>query len=285
MNENAKKILQALENDPALIDTLLKAPEEPVTRGMPSASGPEALISQLLGGNASAEDISSAEDALRDNKVLQLLSGAEGSLDAKELISYVGGLENNETDDKTVRAFLDGKLDLKEILLIIMLLKMFKKKNSHNSTFSTGSSFLSTMLGLSQPQQNTGLFSNLFGYQQPQQSTSLFSNLFGYQQPQQNTGLFSSLFGVQQPQNTNPFLQLFGVQQPQQSTGLFGFPTSQTQTYDLSSLLQGFVSGNTTGAQSQQLYSLLNNASNTAVNSNGQVNVSSLFSLLGQLLG
>ena len=280
MSSNESKILQILEKDPSMIDRILEASEAPVTRGMPGESGLDSAIAQILGADASADDIRSAEEALSDNKVLQLYRGAEGSLDANELISYMGGLSGN-SDDKTVRAFLDGKLDLKEILIIVMLLKMFKKKNTQAS-YNTGSSFLSSLFGMSQP-QNTGLFGNLFGVQQPQ-SQSLFGNLFGTQQTQTNP--LYSLLGIQQPQqNTGVFGSLFGSQ-PQQSTGIFGFPSAQQpQTNSLNSLLQGFVSGNTgNNAQAQQFYNLLNNASNTAVNSSGQVNVGSLFSLLGQLM-
>ena len=278
---SAQKILKALQDDPALIDELLKAAEAPVTRDAGGPSETESFISQLV-GSTDPDSVRAAEDALKNNKVLELYSGAEGAIDAKELIDYVGGLEGSENKDSTVRAFLDGKLDLKEILMIIMLLKMFKKKNT-NASYSTGSNLLSTLFGLSQPQQSSG-FGNLFGYSQPQQSTSLFSNLFGFSQPQQQTNLFG--FGTQQPQQNSLLNSLFGFQQPQQQTNLFGFGTQQPQQNTLNSLLSNFVGGNIgNSSQSQQFYNLLNNASNTAVNSNGQVNVSSLFSLLGTLLG
>ena len=261
---SARKILKALQDDPALIDKLLKAAEAPVTRDAGSPSETESFISQLV-GSTDPDSVRAAEDALKNNKVLELYSGAEGAIDAKELIDYVGGLEGSENKDSTVRAFLDGKLDLKEILMIIMLLKMFKKKNT-NASYSTGSNLLSTLFGLSQPQQSSG-FGNLFGFSQPQQS-----NLFG--------------FGTQQPQQNSLLNSLFGFQQPQQQTNLFGFGTQQPQQNTLNSLLSNFVGGNIgNSSQSQQFYNLLNNASNTAVNNNGQVNVSSLFSLLGTLLG
>ena len=247
MSSNESKILQILEKDPSMIDKILEASEAPVTRGMPGESGLDSAIAQILGADASADDIRSAKEALSDNKVLQLYRGAEGSLDANELISYMGGLSGN-SDDKTVRAFLDGKLDLKEILIIVMLLKMFKKKNTQAS-YNTGSSFLSSLFGMSQP-QNTGLFGNLFGVQQPQ-SQSLFGNLFGGGSTQGSAQ--SSGFGYgqaqQAPQSSQSDMlqQLFGGQQAS---------SSQASPADILSLLQGGSSQSSQQSMSPDLMQL-----------------------------
>ena len=261
-------IFNLFDENPDLLEKLVKTGEEPSapTRGA-SPSGASDFVRQILGNvNVSEQELAQIKAQLADNKVVQLYEAADGAIDAKELLQYVGGLTGTKgvnSNSAPVRALFDGRLDLKEILIIIMLLKLFKKK-----------------------QQST--YSNYYG------NTGLFGSLFGNQQQTYNGGLFSNLLGTNTYTNTysNPygmFGSLFGNGYAQQPTGwgsVFGGNTYTTNNNSLLNSLTNFVNGNyNNNAQSLQLYNLLNNASQNSFNTNGTINVSSLFNLLGMMMG
>lgn len=293
------KILEALKKDPVLMSGLQKATKAAPVRGA-SESEEHKFIRSILGKDASEKDVSEASEEISRNPILQLFMQSEGSLDPKELMNYVGdfsGDKANPNNDKAVKALLDGKLDIKEILLLIALIKLFKGKSQQSSSSSSGS-LLNSLLGgqssgsqpfgLAQPQQQStqaqsisGLLNTVFGGQtggnqpfglaQPQQQTQpASSNLFG--------NLFSSALGGSSAAPQSSGNQLFSFLQPSQ-------PQAQ-QPQNVTNILNSLLSGNTgNNTQAQNLYSLINGASNSAVNNSGQVSVSQLFNIASQLLG
>lgn len=254
MSDNTEKLFNALAADPKLMDQLLQAKNEGPTRAMPGADPVSEVLKGILGDDA---DLSEAADALDANGMMQLFLGANGDIDAKELVDYVGSLSPGEkaSSSESVRALLDGKLDFKEILMLIAILKLLKGKKK--------------------PAQNTGLLGGLLGAnQQPQTSSALdlFSSMLGAQtaapQTYQNS-LFGNLFGTQ-PVQSQPQVFSFG-----------GSSNTSTGMNVLNSLLTGNTGNN---AQAQSVYSLLN-GTNNAFNSSGTINVGTLFSLANALLG
>ena len=262
------KIFSALREKPELMAALLAAKKAIPERGA-AETEQDKFIRSLLGNAASKEEVSSAADDIDRNPVMQLFLQSDGLLDPKELMDYVGdfsGDKANPNQNAAVKALFDGKLSIKEILLLIALFKLFKGKSQQTTTQSSGNSLLNTLLGGGQTQTTSG--NSLFGIGQPQQQTQPSYSLFG--------NLFSSALGGQQTQTTSSGSSLFGLAQPQQ----------QTQSQNISSVLNSLLTGNTgNNSQAQQIYSLLNNSSSSAVNSNGTVNVSQLFNIASQLLG
>lgn len=262
-------IIDRLDENPDLLEQLVKSGEEESvpTRGMPSqAPSASNFVRQILGdANISEQELAQIQAQLADNKVVQLYEAADGAIDAKELLSYVGGLNGTKGANSysaPVRALFDGRLDLKEILIIIMLLKLFKKKQQTSYSNYYG---------------NSGLFGSLFGNQQQTYNGGLFSNLLGnnsYSNTYSNPyGMFGSLFG-----NT--------YSQPTGWSSLFGGNVGQSSNNSLLNSLTNFVNGNyNNNPQSLQLYNLLNGASQNSFNTNGTINVGSLFNLLGTMMG
>lgn len=282
-NNYLQKFYDLIDDNPELLSQFIQAADAAPapTRSMPTEtqSNTSSFVRQVAGGRMSDAEIAEIEAELADNKIVQLYEAADGALDAQELLEYVGGLSGTKgehADSAPVRALFDGKLDLKEILMIIMLLKLFKKKQTN--TYNYGG--------------NTGLFGSLFGNQQQSYNGGLFSNLFGSNQYNYNNnplGLFSNMFGVQQPQQPSLFGSLFGTNTNQYNNNplgaLFGMNTSPAPSNGLMDVLGQFVNGGyNNNQQALQLYNLLGNASQNAFNTNGTINVSSLFSLLGNLM-
>lgn len=255
---NFEKVSAAISSDPEVLNRLYDAPaeEEQPTRSMPWMEEPKENeeIRRILGNDVSEQEISEVLNELNDNQIVQLYRQSEGAIDAKELMEFAGDLNATKASgNPAVRALFDGKLQLKEIILIILLLKLFKKKQQAQSSYSNYSSnnLLNSLLGTQQPSTTNNLFSSLFG-------NNLNSN-YGYY--------------YQTPQNSNSLLNLFGL-----NSG-YNYNNSYNS-------LNNFLGGNSLNQpQYQSLYNLLNGQSNTAVYSNGQVGVNSLFSILGQLLG
>lgn len=239
MSELTNQVLSVLAEKPELLNAVVEEGAEGVTRALPGdVDAMTRLIQSLLGENASAEAVEEVTKGLGNNGVMQLLTGAKGAIDPTELLQFTGGFGNNAqaSSNDTVRALFDGKLDFKEILMLVALLKLFKNRK-----------------------------------QQQQQSQAYTSQ----------QALFNSLLGQTQQQPTSLFGSLFST--PQVQAQPVGVLTLGGNTNN--SVLESLLSGNTgNNYQAQQLYSLLNNASGTAFNSNGQVNVSQLFNLASQLL-
>lgn len=270
MAGNTEKVLQALSDNPALLEKLLAAKKEQPTRALPGQDPTSLFLKGILGDNA---DTTSTSDALEKNGLMQLYLGADGAIDAKELMDFVGGFSGkNAEKNQSVKALLDGKLDFKEILMLLALMKLIKGKKPAAQQ-NSGLGLLGTLLGANtqqQPQQNSALnlFSNMLNQQAAQpvqpQSQSLFGNLFGVQQAQPQQNANQQIFSL----NGN---------------------ANNTAANNGMNVLQSLLGGNTgvtqNNAQAQNLYSLLNNNSANAFNSNGSVNVGTLFSLANQLLG
>lgn len=316
-NDNVTKVFRTFEENPSEMNKLLKGNETEVIRGI------------LNDASVSDEEVQEVTRQVNENNVMKLYLGADGQIDANQLMDLTGGFTSVERGKKTdaIGALLDGKLDIKDLLALITLMS-----GSSSSSQSSGSnSLLGSLFGSSQPQQQTqqtnplNLFNVLLGGQtqqpQQQQQPSLFSSLFGLSQPQQqppqnNTqlnALLQSLMAqqqgqvqVQQPaqpqqgQTMNDLLgTLFGQsvqqvqQQPAQSQSssllgsLFG---SQTQQSASSNQMQNsavlnaplFTEAPSANTAGNNLNQFLNQST---TNSNGTVNVNSMFDLINILMG
>lgn len=268
MSQNTDKILNSIDQNPSLLEGILNLDEAPLTRSGQRANP----LLNVLGGNISNEEVNRINEELSSNPIIQLYSAAAGSLDAKDLLSYVGGTRGTRANnDMAVRALFDGRLDLKEIMLIIVLLKLFKRKNSHTYN-NSAIGLLGTLLGFNTVSHNTNPFSSLLGgngYGYGNQSNGLF-NLFGSNNnsPFGYSNSYNSYYN-----NNNGLGSFLGL------TSNSGFSNNGLQN-----LLQ-FVNGNyNNNSQYALLYNILANAASQYVSSNGNVSAGGLFSVLNQLL-
>ena len=245
-NINTQKVLSAIDRDPELLDQLLNGAPEQVTRG----GGRANPLYNILGDDVSAQDMASVSHEVAQNPVVQLYLASSGALDSRDLLNYVGGVSGTRAgNDRAVRALFNGRLDLKEILILIVLLKLFKRKNA-NTYNNSAIGLLGSLLGYN-TNYNSGLFSGLLG--ENNYSNGLFGNSY-------NT---SSGLGN--------FLGL---------TGNNSINNSSLQN------LMNFVNGNYNhNPQYQALYNILNQAAGSAVSSNGTVSAGGLFSVLNQMMG
>ena len=149
--------------------------------------------------------------------------------------------------------------------ILIVLLKLFKRKNS-NTWNNSAIGLLGSLLGY-----NTNYSSGLFGSGGNNYYNGLFGNSY-------SNGLFgnnysSGLFG--NTYNTSSGLGNF--------LGLTG--NSYSNNSSLSNLMN-FVNGNyNTNPQYNALYNILNSAAPSAVSNNGLVSTSGLFNVLSQMMG
>ena len=245
-SDKTNKVLQAIDQNPELLTQLLNGDSNEVTR---SANQVNPIIN-ILGNDVDRNELYNVSHELSQNPVVQLYLASSGSLDPKDLVDYVGGVTGTRAgNNQAVRALFDGRLDLKEIMIIIVLLKLFKRKNS-NTYNNSAIGLLGSLLGFN-TNYNSGLFTGLLG-------GNNYSN-----------GLFGNSY------NTSSGLGNF--------LGLTG-----NSNYNNSSLqnLMNFVNGNyNNNPQYGTLYNILNQAAGNAVNSNGMVSASGLFSVLSQMMG
>ena len=261
---NTQKVLSAIDKNPELLDQLLNGTPDQLTRG----GGRANPLYNILGDDVSNAELATVSQEVAQNPAVQLYLASSGALDAKDLLNYVGGVSGTRAgNDRAVRALFDGRLDLKEILILIVLLKLFKRKNS-NTYNNSAIGLLGSLLGYN-TNYNSGLFSLLGGNNY---SNGLFGNSYT------NNGLFgnsysSGLFG--NTYNTSSGLGNFlGL------TGNNSINNSSLQN------LMNFVNGNyNNNSQYQFLYNILNQAAGNAVSNNGTVSASGLFSVLNQMMG
>ena len=250
ITDNTNKVLQAIDNDPELLNYFLHGSEAPTRAGGNPFAG-------SLGGITQQEANTVAQE-LNDNPVVKLFLASSGALDAKDLVNYVGGVTGRKaSDNRAVRALFDGKLDLKEILLIIVLLKLFKRKNA-NTYSNSAIGLLGSLLGYNTNTNNHGIYHGLYG-------NSYGNGIFGNNYA---SGLFGNAY------NTNSGLGNF--------LGLTGSNYSNSGLQNLLNFVNGSYNNN---QQYATLYNILNQASGSAVNANGVVNASGLFSVLNQMMG
>ena len=262
MNNYTQKVLKSIDENPELLNQLLNSENAPMTRG-------GERVNPLLNvvGNIDANDMRALTQELSANPVVQLYMASQGSLDARDLLQYTGGTTGTRAaGNQAVRALFDGRLDLKEIMLIIVLLKLFKRKNA-NTYNNSAIGLLGSLLGF-----NTG-----YGYGS---GGNLFSSLLGggtYQNGYGN-GLFGGSYGnglFGSSYNSNSALGNF--------LGLTGNNSiSNSGLHNLMNFDNGSYNNN---PQYQALYNILNSAAGSAVNSQGTVNANGLFSVLSQLMG
>lgn len=255
------EVYAAIKKDPSLLSSLSETEntEAVPTRAMPglSDSAVTDALREILGQNASDQEVNEVMQELEDNNLFKLYKASDGTIDAGELLEYAGELDGSEVskDNTALRALFDGKLDLKEILLIILLLKLFKKKKQQQQTSSNPLQYL-----FGTPQQQTPVYGN-----------NLFGSLFG--SSQQPSGNVYTIYGNNANSGSNSLLSLFGL------TG------SQPNYNNASNNLFNFVNGNNVSQSPlQSLYSLLDQAPANTVSSSGQINVGTLFSILNTLL-
>ena len=136
MSEKTNKLLNALDDDPQLLLKILNSDNDAVLKGVSGVTGNTELIN-ILGDDVSLNDLKDAENTLENNPVVQLYLASGGALDIDDLTSYVGGVSGTRagvgSSNPVTRALFDGRLDLKEIILIIVLLKLFKKRTATRS--------------------------------------------------------------------------------------------------------------------------------------------------------
>lgn len=258
MSESTNKVLNALDDNPELLLQILTEESEAASRGEAGQGGNATLIN-ILGDNATLTDLKDAETVLENNPVVQLYLASAGALDLNDLTSYVGGVSGTRAGlgvgNLAVRALFDGKLDLKDIVLVIVLLKLFKRKN--NNTFSNSAiGLFGSLMGLNN-NNNSGLFSGLFGGNN--YSTGLFGNTAS-----------SSLFGSNQSSGLG---------------SLLGVGNQSSYNNNVLSNLINFVNGGyNNNSQMQSIWNIFNSNAGNVVGSNGLLSTSGLFNVLSLLL-
>lgn len=273
------EVYAAIKKDPSLLSSLSETEntEAVPTRAMPglSDSAVTDALREILGQNASDQEVNEVMQELEDNNLFKLYKASDGTIDAGELLEYAGELDGSEVskDNTALRALFDGKLDLKEILLIILLLKLFKKKKQQQQTATNP---LQSLFGTQPQQQQTSSNPLQYLFGTPQQQTPVYgNNLFGslFGSSQQPSGNVYTIYGNNANSGSNSLLSLFGL------TG------SQPNYNNASNNLFNFVNGNNVSQSPlQSLYSLLDQAPANTVSSSGQINVGTLFSILNTLL-
>lgn len=312
IKKSAKKVVKALENDPVKLTEMLNG--KPVVRsvlGGDNLSDEEVQqIDAEVKDNNLVKLFLAANGKIDANQLVELKRMAEDT--------------SNPTRAAGISAFFDGKLDVNDLLAVAGLLGSGSSKPQQSTGMNLLTTLLGGGTQQTQQSSTAGnLISALLGggttqqTQQTQGANNLLSMLLGggtqtaqQSKPQQSKPQQSKPQSKpQQAQSANDILSLLlggttsqtqQVQQAQQSANplnaLFGFNTQQTTTAQnnnsgtynlLGTLLGGSSAGNT---YANQLFTLDqgtgNVTSNVNVNNaNGQIDLSQLFSIAGQLLG
>ena len=246
-NDNVTRVFHAFEENPAAMNDLLKGDEKEVIRSV------------LNDESLSDEDLQEVVREVNDNNVMKLYLCADGQIDGAQLLEQTGGFTSVERGKKTdaIGALLDGKLDIKDLLALITLMS---GNQSSQASSQTSSSLLSTLLGGSQQQT------------QPASPASLFSQLLGAQPAQQQQtqqpqgGLFSQLLSGQQSQSSSSQMQNSAVLNQPLFTEAPSANSSASSAANNNQALNQFLGSSPT-------------------NSNGTVNVGSMFDLINILMG
>ena len=300
VQRDTEKVIKVLESDPVKLESML-------------TEDTQVVRSVLSGESLSDEELKQINEQVKDNNLVKLYLGANGQIDAKDLVELKKMAEDtsNPTRAAGISAFFDGKLDVNDLLAVAGLLGAGSNKPQSNS----GMNLLTTLLGGGQQQtqqssQGGSLLSALFGgqpqqtqqVQQTQNPANFLNLLLGGGQTQQQTqqvkpqnanNILNLLLGGNKPQQTQQTQQ---AQQANPLNSLFGFNTQQTttpnnnsnSTYNLlGTLLGGSPAGN---SYANQLFTLDQNTGNVnsnvnVTNSNGQIDLSTLFNIAGTLLG
>ncbi len=251
MNQYTEKLFDSIDSNPELLNQILNAQDEPMTR----SGAPVNPLYTIVGPDLEPNDMNEVTQDLANNPAVQLYLASQGSLDANDLMNYVGGTRGTRAgNDPAVRALFDGRLDLKDIMLIIVLLKLFKRKNSHTYN-NSAIGLLGTLLGL-----NTG------------SAGSLISLLLGGNTNQ--GGFFGNTYS-----SGNLFNSSYG-----NNSGLGSFLGLNTNNNGLHNLIN-FLNGNyNNNPKYALLYNILSQVAASAVSNSGQVSANGLFTVLNQLL-
>ncbi len=254
MNQYTEKVFDSIDQNPELLNQLLDAQNQPMTR----SGAPVNPLYTITGPNIGTDDMKQVAQDLSDNPAVQLYLASEGALDAKDLLDYVGGVRGvRANNNAAVRALFDGRLDIKDIVLIIILLKLFKRKNSNTYNNSA-----------------IGLLGTLLGFNSYNNSGSLLQTLLGGNQ--NNTG---GLFGNSYYSGGNLFNSSYN-----NNSGLGSFLGLNTNNNGLHNLIN-FVNGSyNNNSQYSTLFNILSQVAGSAVSSSGNVSASGLFSVLNALL-
>ena len=124
--DNETQVLNALQNDPALMEAFLKGKEGTVIK--------EILKDQKL----SAAEINKIAENVKENNVMKLYLGANGSIDANELMRTVGGFttassRGADLNNRGIASLLDGKIDANDFLTLAGLLSGSNHNNNNNN--------------------------------------------------------------------------------------------------------------------------------------------------------
>lgn len=199
-NNEVSKVLNTLANDPSKMNDMLKDGTEGVVRSI------------LADEKLSDSEVSEITRQVSENNIMKLYLGAEGQIDAANLMKLTGGF-NSKPDGVTrasgIGALLDGKLDANDLLAVMNMLQSTSGNNTAAQSSPTGGLLSALLGGGAQPQPQQ--------VQQPQQNStgSLLGNLFGAGQPQQpqtqttNANATVTLTGMQLAQ----IMQMFTKEQ------------------------------------------------------------------------
>ena len=185
-NNNVTKVLSTLASDPSKMNDMLKDGTEGVVRSI--------LADEKLSDSEVSEDTRQVSE----NNIMKLYLGAEGQIDAENLMKLTGGF-SSQADGVTrasgIGALLDGKLDANDLLAVMNMLQSASGNNTSAQQSSPTGGLLSALLGGGQTAQQA---------QQPQQNStgSLLGSLFGGTQAQQQT----------QTTSANTTVELTGMQ-------------------------------------------------------------------------
>jgi len=267
-NITSKEVLQTLREHPEYLKLF---------RTMAAVDAVEELVGEHLQREAAVQI---AKGVMKD-PVIQLYVASDGSIDGRELMEFVnetGTVSRSAAAEQGVRSLLDGKLDIKTLLMIVALMKLFSGSNTQSNQ---GGNLISSLLGSalgashsgnsgsqgllgslfgagSQTSANTmsslGLLGALLGAGMMSQANSGSHSAYGQSSGSQSL-LGSLLSGAVQPQT---------YQQPSQQSLLGALlssasqaqsqPVQQPQQSALGSLLNGSV--NQSLAQTQNSYGM-----------------------------
>ena len=260
-DKQVTKVLDALASDPSKMTQMLGGNSETVVRGL------------LKDEKLSDEEVTGITRQVEGNNVMKLFLGADGQIDAKDLMKLTGGFTAAPTEATRasgIGALLDGKLDANDLLAVMSLMNGNSNSQQTASPNLLSALFNSTTQPAQQAQPSNGLFSLLGGQPaqqaQPQQSQasglgSLLGALAG-QQPQQAAQPQQT---QQQASGLGSLLGMLGGQQPQQAQQTIQTQTAEGMTVTLSGMqlaqiMQMFTSEQLKITQDQAKQSITLNA-------------------------
>ena len=157
-NNEVTKVLDTLAEDPSRMNEMLGGNTETVVRSI------------LNDGKLSDAEISGIAKQVSENNVMKLYLGADGQIDAANLMKLTGGFTGAKADEATrasgIGALLDGKLDANDVIAVMNMLS--SSNSTSSASANSGLGLLGSLLGGSQQTaqtqtQQTGGLGSLLG--------------------------------------------------------------------------------------------------------------------------